>query len=252
MKLLQSKVLPSRGDWKSYVHRRDGKIAAMAVVWVDRERRYFISTASSVVEGAMCSRTRWRQLEGGAQRVTVEVKQPHVAELYYSSCSMIDRHNRCRQDDLMLERKYQTQDWSVRVNHSLLGIVIVDSWLLYAGARGPLRSMKQRTFYETLALELIDNDFDSVGLRARTGGSVPGQLKPTSGIGAHTTPTRKRRSDKDGREQAFRAQRNCVICGVRTTKVCSSCREGRLGEVFVCDSSKGRVCFSSHARAEHG
>jgi hypothetical protein len=151
----------------------------------------------------------------------------------------------------MLERKYQTQDWSVRVNHSLLGIVIVDSWLLYAGARGPLRSMKQRTFYETLALELIDNDFDSVGLRARTGGGVPGQLTPTSGVGPHATPTRKRKSDKGGREQASRAQRNCVICGVRTTKVCSSCREGRLGEVFVCDSSKGRVCFSSHARAEH-
>jgi hypothetical protein len=137
MKLLQAKVLPSRGDWKSYVHRRDGKIAAMAVVWVDRERRYFISTASSVVEGAVYCSKRWRQLKGGAQRVTVEVKQPRVAELYYSSCSMIDRHNRCRQDDLMLERKCQTYDWSVRVCHSLLGTVGVVSWLLYAGARGP-------------------------------------------------------------------------------------------------------------------
>jgi hypothetical protein len=234
-----------------YVHWRDGKIAAMAVVWDERGRRYFISTASSVVEGAMCSRTRWRQLEGSAQRITIVVKQPRVAELYYSLSSVIDRHNRCRQDDLMLERKYQTQDWSVRVCHSLLSIVGVASWLLYAGARGPLRSMKQRTFYETLALELVDNDFDSVGLRARTGGSVPGQLTPTSGIGAHTTPTRKR-SDKDGREQAFRAQRNCVICGVRTTKVCSSCRVGRQGEVFACDSWKVRVCFSSLARAEHG
>jgi hypothetical protein len=36
--------------------------------------------------------------------------------------------------------------------------IIVDSWLQQAGARGPLRSMKQRTFYETLALELVDND----------------------------------------------------------------------------------------------
>jgi hypothetical protein len=120
MKLLQSKVLPSRGDWKSYVHRRDGKIAAMAVVWVDRERRYFISTASSVVEGAMYGRTRWRQLEGSAQRVTVEVKQPHVAELYYNLSSVIDRHNHCRQNDLILERKCQTHDWSVRVCHSHL------------------------------------------------------------------------------------------------------------------------------------
>jgi hypothetical protein len=137
MKLLQSKVLPSRGDRESRVHRRDGKISAMAAVSVDRGRRYLVSTASSVVEGAMCGRTKWRQLEGGAQRVTVKVKQPHVAELYYSSCSMIDRHNRCRQSDLMLERKYQTHDWSVRVCYSLLGTVGVASWLLYAGARGP-------------------------------------------------------------------------------------------------------------------
>jgi Transposase IS4 len=58
MKLLQSKVLPTRGEWKSYVHQRDGKVAAMAVVWVDRERRHFISTASSVVEGDKYYRTR--------------------------------------------------------------------------------------------------------------------------------------------------------------------------------------------------
>jgi hypothetical protein len=87
----------------------------------------FISTASSVVEGAKYSRTRWRQLEDGAQRVTTEIKQPRVAELYCGSCAMIDRYNRCRQNDLMLERKYQIQDWSIRVNHSLLGIDIVDS-----------------------------------------------------------------------------------------------------------------------------
>jgi hypothetical protein len=79
--------------------------------------------------------------------------------------------------------------------------------------------MTQRTFYETLALELIGNDFDSVGLRARTGGGVPGQLTPTSGIGAHATPTRKGMSDKEGREQALRAQRNLIMCGVRTTNV---------------------------------
>jgi hypothetical protein len=37
----------------------------------------------------------------------------------------------------MLERKYQTHEWLVRVNHSLLETVGVASWLLYAGARGP-------------------------------------------------------------------------------------------------------------------
>jgi hypothetical protein len=182
MQLLQSKVVPAHGEWKSYVRRRDGKVAAMALVWVDREPKYFISTVCSVIEGTKYYRTRWRQLQNGAQRVTLEIKQPRVAKLYYNSSVMIDRHNRWRQDYLMLERKYNTQDWSICVHYSLLGIVIVDSWQLYAGARGPLRSMKQRTFYETLALELI-GDFDSVGLRARGGNSGPSQLTATSGIG---------------------------------------------------------------------
>jgi hypothetical protein len=61
---------------------------------------------------------------------------------------MIDRNNRCCQDGLMLERRYQTQYWSIRVNHSLLGIDIVDSWLLYKalvahyGRRSSKRSTK--------------------------------------------------------------------------------------------------------------
>jgi hypothetical protein len=112
--------------------------------------------------------------------------------------------------------------------------------------------MKQPLAYETLALELIDNGSDSVGLRARTGGSVPGQLTPTSDIEHHVTLTGKRRSDKEGSEQSLRARRSCFTCGVRATRACVSSRVGRLGEVFACDFSKGRVCLSSHARAEHG
>jgi hypothetical protein len=112
--------------------------------------------------------------------------------------------------------------------------------------------MKQPLAYETLALELIDNDFDSVGLRARTGGSVPGLLTPTSDIEPHVTLTGKMRSDKEGRERSPQARRNCVICGDRAPKACSSSREGRLGEVFVCDFSKGRVCYLSLAHPEHG
>jgi hypothetical protein len=137
---MQAKVLPSRGDWKSFVHSKDAEVAAMALVWVDRERRYFISTAASAVEGA--ERTRWRQMNSGTQRVPFQIKRPLVAELYYNCCAMIDRHNRCRQDDVMLERKFVTMDWSVPVGHSLLVMIIFDSWLLYVGARGELRSTK--------------------------------------------------------------------------------------------------------------
>ena len=36
-----------------------------------------------------------------------ETNIPRIAEIYYDAASQIDRHNRCRQDDLRLEKKFQ-------------------------------------------------------------------------------------------------------------------------------------------------
>jgi hypothetical protein len=65
-------------------------------------------------------------------RVELDIPQPQGAELYYSSCGMIDRHNWCQHDDLQLEKKLGTLDWSMRVNTSLLGMCIVDTWYAYS------------------------------------------------------------------------------------------------------------------------
>eukprot|EP00170_Pyropia_yezoensis_P002952 contig_12388_g2959 len=65
-------------------------------------------------------------------------------------------------DDLKLEHKFVTQDWSMRINLSLLGICIVDSWMLYGGAQGVAADLSQAQFYEDLAEQLIDNTYDSV------------------------------------------------------------------------------------------
>jgi hypothetical protein len=76
----------------------------MAMLWLDRERRYFICTTSRAADGGAYQRVRWRQVPQGGQRVYLEELKPKEAELYYSSCARIDQHNRCRQDDLQLER----------------------------------------------------------------------------------------------------------------------------------------------------
>ena len=36
--------------------------------------------------------------------LTLAIDQPKACELYYSCCAMVDRHNRCRQADLQLEK----------------------------------------------------------------------------------------------------------------------------------------------------
>jgi hypothetical protein len=93
------------------------------------------------------------------------VPQPKAAEIYYSCCAMIDPHNRCHQDDLVLEKKLGTMDWRTQVNMSiLLGMIIADTWLAFDGCtRTELNERKKQSkFYELLAKELTDNSFDQV------------------------------------------------------------------------------------------
>jgi len=168
MPALSTLEVPSRGSSASLYHRdADGQIDLMAAMWVNRDRRFFISTTSTCLDGAPIERLRWRTGAKESERVPLTIRQPQVAEVHYQSCAQIDRHNRCQQDDLRLEHKCGTHDWSTRVNMSILGMCVVDSWILYAGARGPLGRETQAHFYEDLEADLIENRYDSTGLRDR-------------------------------------------------------------------------------------
>ena len=126
--------MTGRGDqkWLVSVDKETSK-TMMALCWVDRARRYFISTSGSKRPGKSFERTRRHQEEGGPRKVRVVVPLPHVVEKYYGAAAAISQHNRYRQDGLGLEGKVQVKDWSKRVNISLLAICIVDAWLLYKG-----------------------------------------------------------------------------------------------------------------------
>ena len=70
-----------------------------AFVWMDRERRYFISTAGMLEAGTPYTRCHWQQVDptpdAPPQRVELTIQRPKIAETYYSTCAAIDRHNRC-------------------------------------------------------------------------------------------------------------------------------------------------------------
>ena len=131
-------------------------------------------------------------------------------------------------------------------------MIIADGWPLNTGSREPLQTMLQKEFYEQLALELVDNNYNAVGLHTRSsvdeGAAV---LTPTSGLRPHATPTKKRKKTRNGTQTSVRAQKDCVVCGKRKTRVCSQCHEESTEEVFICDASKGRICFTSHALSTH-
>ena len=59
----------------------------MALMWVDRERRYFVSSTSTSLPGSAYDRVRWRQMGEDAELVALKVKLPQVAQAYYQCCA---------------------------------------------------------------------------------------------------------------------------------------------------------------------
>jgi hypothetical protein len=183
----------------------------LAFVFVNRDRRYFIATAKSLATGAAISRYRWRQVlhidsNKEPERQGIEIPQPEAAEVYYSCCARVDQHNRDRCDTLGLERKFETNNWSMRVNMTIFGMTLVYSWRVHSRLTfnvdeegKQIRRETQKQYYGRLSTDLIDNKEDTTTTRERVGNvgvaSMPAiertTGRPTSGIGARLTPTNK-------------------------------------------------------------
>jgi Transposase IS4 len=95
MAYLGSHVLAEgKGDRHGIIHTDpESGTQLLAFVWVDRDRRYFISTCSSLANGAPCERKRWRQVDktpnAAPTCVDITIAQPEAAAIYYSVCGKI-------------------------------------------------------------------------------------------------------------------------------------------------------------------
>ena len=127
MKKLSEIELAHKGMWKGYFYLDDKtKLNKFAFVWVDIDWGYFIYNTPYLKPGVSYARDRLIQVDDSPNADPVsfyfEINQPRVDEIYYPRNPKIDENNRTRQDDLQLERKLQTNDWSIRVNTAILGM----------------------------------------------------------------------------------------------------------------------------------
>jgi hypothetical protein len=144
-------------------------------------------------------------------------------------------------------------------------MIVVDTFIVHSKATGSEQS--QRSFYQDLATGLIDNNYDNNydnyydRSARRTSGEGVAAQDPTrstrtggvrSGVCAHLTPTKKRRTSK-GVISTHREQGNCRICKSRTTHICSVCEDdaAKGPEPWLCDTKKGKLCFSQHMESFH-
>jgi len=249
--------------WKQQQPEEGGTVDLLAFVYCDRNRQYFIASCSNISLGRQIQRTRVQQLtdvetNDDPVRVDMALDCPKAASTYFSTCGKIDQHNRCRQDTLNLEKKIQCKHWHKRVNMSIFGMIVVDSWMLYKGCTGG-NQLNQATYYKALLDALIDEPLKTQPETRRTsmsttssGGSVSTSVC-ASGLGMHLTPT-KRIAPATASSTGRRMQIKCRVCLQKTTWVCSLCHEDpKLGDIGAayCHPKSGRVCYQRHMYEWH-
>ena len=266
MAYLSGLEMQNRGERKGVILKVNDIPIMMALVWMDRDRRYFITTSSSLEEGSPYERERWRQVDltvnADAERVTVVVPQPKVCEVYYSACAKIDQHNRARQEALDLEKKVEVKEWSARVNMSLLAMCIVDSWLAFTNCTES--SENQRDYYMFLAEELIDNGYSNDAprriraCRRNTASPLTERTAVTDRSVPHIIYTKRKRKF-NGEDTKHLLQGRCMVCQRKTSSMCSECNAERVNDgpetkarcPWICDTKSGRDCFLEHLAEYH-
>ena len=243
---LSTLVFQERGNWSGVHHRTETGHEMYAFVWVDRERRYFITNTSSLAHGTPYSRVRMRQIapvesQLPPERMEYTIQQPKAAEIYYGTCAKIDQHNRRRVDTLSIDRKIETKDWAKRINLSILGMILVDSFLVFQQLIDV--NANEGDFYASLAEELIDNNYDSTSLRRRAG-RVESPSGPASGPARNGNMGSPDAIGKDGRprsEIAYSFDSNKAETKGKsssTTRSLPNLQNENLGNVFILQGHK--------------
>jgi hypothetical protein len=189
----------------------------------------------------------------------IEIALPNCARLYYDSCGQINQHNRRRADDLKIEKKIGTHDWSKRVNFTIEAMIVVDAYLAYIGATQPhLPQREKETFNEfihKLADEMIEWQDTTRQARAASFFSPRKRTATQAGL-IYLTPTKRRRPKPSSDLSTSSASSGpmprlpitCKQCHKhKSTKVCSEC----MKETHICDYKWGRTCFQDHCNEHH-
>jgi hypothetical protein len=95
------------------------------------------------------------------------VPRPDIISKYFNDSNVIDSHNQSRQFELALEKRWVTQDCFFRVDTTVIGMVVTDSWRAYKHALPTPAKKKELTIKEfagRLAYDCINNcHSDTIG-----------------------------------------------------------------------------------------
>lgn len=258
MQELDDHVFVRRGERKALAHidEHSKNTIMLAWVWLDRNRRFFITSAHGLEEGEVIFRERWRQLDpdpnAPAERVAIHVAQPASIASYYNGAGVIDYSNRVRQDELIMDRRLQTNEWDMRVGFGIAGIIFMDTFFFHQKTVGKEREDScPNEFFSQLADEMITNTIGLREMRARNV-SPTAELDSVEEEMTNNMPTLRSTiktkaasgNNTDGSKK--KAQGKCRgRCGKESTRVCSKCThptDPTQQQYWFCDPCKEGGC----------
>ena len=189
--------------------------------------------------------------------VEVMVPQPAASHTYYSACAKIDQHNWLRQSSIMLETKLKTTQWWRRVNNSIFGMCVVDSFLMAQGSQGGTKWNSSSEYILTLIDDLIDNKYQKRVLRKRSArqgldDSFESQVGALEAIKQTISATPTKRAKKCNAKH--RAQGKCMSCKMLTSHVCRLCQyhqqDPTKKQYWICQKP-GMACMGDHILKDH-
>lgn len=153
---------PLRGSHKLLV---SGEPPFYALSWFDRKAKHIITNVGTTNDAEPSRRKRHKVVNKRGIHVTKVwekvVSRPDMIKLFFDHFSDIDVHDHRRQGSLAFEREWYTHSWYVRIFSTVLGVCVVDAYLLYKydmkDAVDEPVSFKE--FIGALAYELIFNTF---------------------------------------------------------------------------------------------
>jgi hypothetical protein len=118
------------GHWLTFEATVSGvRLIALACAWSQRGVSYILSTCGSMEPAEKMYMSYFEDDYGNVG--SKEINCPKLAHLLYDYLPLSDEHNKQRQKNLGLERKWLTRNCWFRLLTTLMGICIVDLHLLY-------------------------------------------------------------------------------------------------------------------------
>jgi hypothetical protein len=168
------------------------------------------------------------------EKVGLTIPQPIATEIYYSAAEKIDKHNRDPQPKLAMETKLKTHDWSMCGNMQILFMCVVYTWRFWTKLsqeeRGNQR-VSQKTIYGHLAMELINNTYETVTGNTRHKQQheedehdyITAYIDPLTGLSSSGEGINLRKCNSTRSNPNCVAQEQCRVCQNKPRLLCIKC-----------------------------